>query len=115
MLTREMLDTQRTLNEPAVEVIWRLRAENVISVEDYEVLRDALYKLAELEADINKQGYHMTDGTYICPSYDEGDSEEEDPKGTRIGNWNFIINPPWEWIREGRLKHFKVVPLEENK
>lgn len=41
--------SNKNLSDPACEVMWRLRAENVISVEDYEVLRDALYKLAEIE------------------------------------------------------------------
>lgn len=37
------------LSDPACEVLWRLRADNVISKEDYEVIRDALYKLANIE------------------------------------------------------------------
>lgn len=41
--------SNKNLSDPACEAMWRLRAENVISVEDYEVLRDALYKLAEIE------------------------------------------------------------------
>lgn len=36
-------------SDAACEVIWRLRAENVITQEDYDILRDALYKLAEIE------------------------------------------------------------------
>lgn len=40
---------EKCLSDPACEVIWRLRAENVISKEDYKVIRDALYKLADIE------------------------------------------------------------------
>lgn len=37
------------LSDPACEVLWRLRADDVITKEDYEVIRDALYKLADIE------------------------------------------------------------------
>lgn len=39
----------KNLSDPACETLWRLRADNVILKEDYEVLRDALYKLADIE------------------------------------------------------------------
>lgn len=75
-----MLEDKRTLNEPAVEVIWRLRAENVISVEDYEVLRDALYKLAGLE-------------------------ENEESENVIKGGWNFFISPK-NWFAKRFKRNF---------
>lgn len=88
-------------SEKACETLWRLRAESTISKEDYEVLRDALYKLADLENDIIEHGFWYDDGTYICPKAWADDLHETldnvEENGEENG-WSFVIAPSKKWF-----------------